>query len=160
MMWSWKLIYEDDTFNLFCDTDNAVGSEELDEGMFAAVDCYRTLPEKIALWVSIGIKDKGILKDYIDRRERAGFSSEGYEDFSYTLGLVELDAVNNKYRVIPAIDLDEKDQQLGTSTLLDGKRGSLLKGIKGDWSKVDSPRTSNAIKLLFNFFYRPVSLNT
>lgn len=159
MMWSWKLIYEDETFNLFCDTDNVVGSEELDEGMFSAVDCYRALPEKIALWVSIGIKDKGVLKDYIERRKKAGLYSEGYKDFSYTLGLVELDAVNNKYRVIPAIDLDEKDHQLGASTLLEGKKGSLLKGIKGDWAKVDSPRTSKAIKLLFNFFYRPASLN-
>jgi len=77
--------------------------------------------------------------------------------FSYTLGLVELDAVNNLYRVIPAMDLDEKDQQLGTSSLLDGTKDPLLKGIKGDWSKIGSPKTSKAIKLLFNFFYSPPS---
>ena len=158
-MWSWKLIYEDETFNLFCDTDNVVGLEELEEGMFSAFDCYRALPEKIALWVSIGIKDKGMLKEYIGRREKAGLSSEGYEDFSHALGVVELDAANNLYRVIPAMDLDEKERQLGTSTLLEGKRGSLLKGIKGDWSKINSPKTSKAIKLLFNFFYRPSSRN-
>ncbi|MBP1745840.1 MAG: hypothetical protein H6Q54_455 [Deltaproteobacteria bacterium] len=157
MMWSWKLIYEDETFNLFCDIDNVVGSEELDEGIFAGVECYRSLPEKIAVWVSIGIRDRGILKKYIERRKKAGFSSDGYDDFSYTLGLVELDAVNNLYRVIPAMDLDEKDQQLGTSSLLDGTKDPLLKGIKGDWSKIGSPKTSKAIKLLFNFFYNPPS---
>ena len=44
MMWSWKLIYEDETFNLFCDIDNVVGSEELDEGIFAGmivIDLFR-----------------------------------------------------------------------------------------------------------------------
>jgi hypothetical protein len=157
MMWSWKLIYEDEIFNLYCDIDNVVGSEELDEGMFAAVDCYRSLSEKIVLWVSIGIKSKGVLKEYMERRKKAGFSSEGYEGYSHTLGLVEFDAVNNLYRVIPAVDLDEKDQQLGTSSLLEGKKTSLLKGIKGDWSKIESPRTNKAIQLLFNFFYRPPS---
>jgi hypothetical protein len=160
MMWSWKLIYEDTSFNLFCDVDNVVGSEEFDEGIFADVGCYRPLPEKIAVWVSIGIKDKGILKDYVGRREKAGLSSEGYENFSHTLGIVELDASNNLYRVIPAMDLNEKSQQLGASSLLEGKRSSLMKGIEGDWSKVDSPKTSRAIKLLYNFFYRPASLNT
>jgi hypothetical protein len=156
-MWNWKLIYENETFNLFCDIDNVVGSEEIDEGIFAAVDCYRRLPEKIAVWVSIGIKDREVLKNYVKRREQAGISSESYENLSYTLGLVELDAVNNLYRVIPAMDLDEKDQQLGTSTLLDGKKGLPLKGMKTDWSKIDSSRTSKAIKQLFNFFYRPAS---
>jgi hypothetical protein len=160
MMWSWKLVYEDETFNLYCDIDNVVGSEELDEGMFAAVDCYRSLSEKIVVWVSIGIKSKGVLKDYIERRKKSGFSSEGYEGYSHTLGLVEFDAVNNLYRVIPTVDLDEKDQQLGTSSLLEGKKASLLKGIKGDWSKIESPRTNKAIKSLYNFFYRPASLNT
>lgn len=158
MMWSWKLIYEDETFNLFCDIDNAVGSEELDQGIFASADCYRQIPEKIAVWVSIGIRDKSVLKDYIERRKKAGYSSEGYDNFSYTLGLVELDAINGLYRVIPALDLDERDQQLGTSSLLDGKKASLLKGIKGDWAKIGSPKTSKAIKLLFDFFYNPASL--
>jgi hypothetical protein len=128
--------------------------------MFAAFDCYRSLPEKFAVWISIGIKSKGILKDYIGRRKKSGFSSEGYEGYSHTLGLVEFDTVNNLYRVIPTVDLDEKDQQLGTSSLLEGKKASLLKGIKGDWSKIESPRTNKAIQLLFNFFYRPASLNT
>ncbi|MBP1747145.1 MAG: hypothetical protein H6Q54_1760, partial [Deltaproteobacteria bacterium] len=34
MMWNWKLIYESETFNLFCDIDNVVGSEEIGEGIF------------------------------------------------------------------------------------------------------------------------------
>ena len=74
MMWSWKLIYEDETFNLFCDIDSVVGSEEIEEGIFAGVECYRPLPEKIVVWVSIGIKDKRVLKDYIERRKQAELS--------------------------------------------------------------------------------------
>ena len=159
-MWSWKLIYEDETFNLFCDIENVVGSEELDYGIFPSSDCYRSLlPDKIAVWVSIGIKDRSILKDYIQRRKQAGLSFEGYDNFSYTLGIVEFDAVSRLYRVIPAVDLDTRDQQLGTSSLLDGKKALLLKGIKSNWSKIESPRTSKAIKLLFNFFYTSPSLN-
>lgn len=157
MMWSWKLIYEDETFNLFCDIDSVVGSEEIEEGIFAGVECYRPLPEKIVVWVSIGIKDKRVLKEYIERRKQAELSSEGYDNYSYTLGLVELDAVNGLYRAIPAMDCNEQDLQLGTSSLLDDTKASLLKGIRGDWSKIGSPKTSKAIKLLFNFFYRPAS---
>ncbi len=33
-----------------------------------------------------------------------------------SLGLWKLDAVNGLYRVIPAMDCNEKDQQLGTSS--------------------------------------------
>lgn|GEM_PF-312255 len=156
-MWSWKLIYEDETFNLFCDIDNVIGSEEIDEDTFAGVECYRPLPDKIAVWVSIGIKDKGVLKKYAEQRKEAELSSKGYGNFSYTLGLVELDAVNRLYRFIPATDFNGKDTQLGTSSLLDSAKDPLLKGIKGDWSKIGSPKTSKAIKLLFNFFYRSPS---
>ncbi len=156
-MWSWKLIYEDETFNLFCDIDSVVGSEEIEEGIFAGVECYRRLPEKIVLWVSLGIKDKRVLKDYIRRRKQAELSSEGYDSYSYTLGLVELDSVNRLYRVIPTMDFNEKDAQLGTSSLLDDTVVPLLEGLRGNWSKIGSPKTSKAIKLLFNFFYRPAS---
>jgi hypothetical protein len=156
-MWNWKFMYENETFNLFCDTESAAGSEENEEGMFPSVECYRPLPDKVAVWVSIGIKDKGFIKEYIERRKKAGLPTEGYETFSYTLGLVEFDAPNKLYRVIPAMDLDERDQQIGTSSLLDGKKGLSIKGMKSDWSKIESPRTSKAIQQLFNFFYRPVS---
>ncbi|HQP56458.1 MAG TPA: hypothetical protein PLN83_10135 [Syntrophorhabdus sp.] len=159
MMWSWKLIYEDETFNLFCDIDNVAGSEEFDNGIFPSADCYRPLPEKIVLWVSIGIKDKSVLKDYVERRKQSGLSFEGYNDFSHALGVVEFDAENRLYRVIPAMDLDTRDQQLGTSSLLDGKKASLLKGIKSDWSKIESPRTSKAIKSVYHFFYTLASLS-
>ncbi len=83
---------------------------------------------------------KKVLKDYIERRKQAELSSEGYDSYSYTLGLVELDAVNGLYRAIPAMDCNEQDLQLGTSSLLDDTKVSLLKGIRGDWSKVGSPR--------------------
>ena len=58
MMWSWKLIYEDETFNLYCDIDNVVGSEELDEGMFAAVDCYRSLPKRLLCGYQSGLRTR------------------------------------------------------------------------------------------------------
>jgi hypothetical protein len=160
MMWSWKLIYEDKTFNFFCDIDNVVGCEELNEGFFAGVECYRPLPEKIAVWVSVGIKAREVLRQYIEKRKKAGLSVDGYQDFSYTICLVELDAAHQLYRVIPAADIDKRDQQIGESSLLDGTKDPLVKGLKADWSKIDSPKTSKAITLLFNFFYRPASQNT
>lgn len=156
-MWNWKLIFENETFNLFCDTESVAGSEENEEGMFPSVECYQSLPDKVAVWISIGIKDKEFIKKYIERRQESGLTTEGYETFSYTLGLVELDAAKRLYRVIPAMDLDERDQQIGASTLLDGKHGLSIKGMKSDWSKIESPRTSKSIKNLFNFFYRSAS---
>lgn len=156
-MWSWKLIYEDETISLSCDIDNVVDSEELEEGLFAPVDEGRPIPEKIAVWASIAIKDREILTKYVTQREQAGLSVEGYENLSFTLSLIQLDAQGKRYRVIPVVDIDEKDQQLGTSSLLDETKGVMVNGIENDWSNIDTPTTNRAIQSLFAFFYRPAS---
>lgn len=157
MMWNWKLMYEDDDFALYCDIDNVAGAEEDEQGLFPSAECYRSLPEKIAVWVSIALKKDETIKAYAARRKGAGLPAAKYKHYAHTLGLVELDAVNGLYRTIPAIDFDEKDNQLGTSSLLSGEDVPLVKGIEGDWSKINARKTSKAIKAIFRFFYPPAS---
>jgi hypothetical protein len=157
MMWNWKLIHEDDEFVIYCDIENVVGMEEDDEGSFPSAECYQSIPDKVAVWVSIGLKKPDTLKTYIRLRKKVGLPVEGYEHYDHTLGLVEVDALKGLYRVIPAIDFNEMDVQLGTSSLLAAEGGIALKGIAGDWSKVNGRMTSKAIKSIFKFFYPPVS---
>jgi len=153
-MWNWKMIHDENDFIMYCDIENVAGSEEDEQGSFPVGECYQALPEKIIVWVSIGIKNKEVLARYIARRREAGLSATGYESYAHSLGLVELDFPSRLYRVIPAMDFDDKDNQLGTSSLV-AEGEPLLKGLKGDWSPVDSSDTNDAIKAVFKFFYPP-----
>lgn len=154
-MWNWKMIHDEDDFIMYCDIDNVTGSDEDEQGMFPTGECYQGLPEKIIVWISIGIKKREILARYVARRKEAGLSTEGYENYAHSLGLVELDSLSRLYRAIPAVDFDDKDNQLGTSSLVVEGGDPLLKGIKGEWSPVDSNETSDAIKAVYRFFYPP-----
>lgn len=154
-MWNWKLMHEDGDFILYCDIDNIVGAEEDNLGLFPSPACYRPLPDKSAVWVSIILRKDEAIKAYAARRQEAGLPAEGYERYAHTLVLVELDAVNRLYRAIPVIDYDREDNQLGESSLLSGEDDPLIKGIEGDWSKVNARKTSKAIKAIFRFCYPP-----
>ena len=63
-MWSWKLIYEDETFNLFCDIDSLVGSEEIedDDERQRVLDSLKALTQQ-------GIKLKTMNGDVNQRKE-------------------------------------------------------------------------------------------
>ena len=57
-----------------------------------------------------------------------------------------------KYRVIPAADYDEKDQQIGDSVLLDNIDPPLIDGVSVDWSSIRSRKTHAMIKALYKMF--------
>ncbi len=157
MIWNWKLMHEDDDFILYCDIDNIVGAEEDDMGFFPSPECYRPLPERAAVWVSIILKKEETVKAYAARRMEAGLPAAGYEQYSHTLALVELDAAKRLYRAIPVIDFDKEDNQLGESSLIAGGDANLVKGIEGDWSKLNTRKTSKAIRAIFRFCYPPTN---
>jgi hypothetical protein len=151
-MWNWKTVYEDDTYTFFCDIDNIIDTAGDEEGYYAGTECYMPLPERCGIWTSLFLKKKTARKRYASAREKGGFSSSGYEDYQYSLCLIEFDRKNMKYRGIPATDYDEKDRQIGDSTLLDVVSPPLIDGVTGDWSSIQSRKTHAMIKALYKLF--------
>jgi hypothetical protein len=152
-MWNWKTVYEDDRYAFYCDLDNIIDTAGNEEGLCASTECYMPLPERCGIWTSLFLKKKTAKKRYVAAREKGGFSIAGYEDYHYSLCLVEFDRKNTKYRVIPAADYDEKDQQIGESTLLDAVSPPLIDGVTVDWSNIRSRKTHTMIKALYKMFF-------
>jgi len=151
-MWNWKTVYEDDTYAFYCDLDNIIDTIGDEEGCYAGADCCMPLPVRCGIWTSLFLKKKAAKKRYMAARKKGGFSATGYEDYSYSLCLVEFNRKNMKYRVIPAADYDEKDQQIGDSVLLDNIDPPLIDGVTVDWSGVRSRKTHTMIKALYKLF--------
>jgi hypothetical protein len=151
-MWNWKTAFEDDTYAFYCDLSNIIDTVGDEEGCYAGADCYMPLPERCGIWTSLFLKKKTAKKRYVTAREKGGFSTAGYEDYQYSLCLVELDRKNMKYRVIPAADYDATDRQIGDSTLLDAIDPPLIDGVTIDWSSIRSKNTHPMIKALYKLF--------
>jgi hypothetical protein len=151
-MWNWKTVYEDDIYALYCDLDNIIDTASDEEDLYASTECYMPLPERCGIWTSLFLKKKTAIKRYVAARKKGGFPIAGYEDYRYSLCLVEFDRKNTKYRVIPAADYDEKDRQIGDSSLLDAVSPPLIDGVTADWSNVRSRNTHTMIKALFKLF--------
>jgi hypothetical protein len=152
-MWNWKLMHEDKEIVCYCDIDSINNPVEDENGYYSSVECYQAVPERIAAWMSFFFKNKEAIMQYIEQRENAGLPVEGYEDFNNTLCVVEIDSEKMLYRVIPAIDYDDKSNELGQSTSLEALNHALLKGMKGDWSPIQPRKTHKAIHALFKFVY-------
>ncbi len=110
------------------------------------------LPERCGIWTSLFLKKKMAKKRYVAARTKKGLSTSGYEDYHYSLCLVEFDTGTIKYRVIPAADYNEADCQIGDSTLLDTVDSSLIDGLTADWSSIRSKKTHPMIKALYKLF--------
>ena len=151
-MWNWKTVYEDDAYAFYCDLDNIIDTAGDEEGCYAGAECYMPLPERCGIWTSLFLKKKAAKKRYVAARKKGGFSTSGYEDYHYSLCLVEFDRKNMKYRVIPATDYDEADQQIGDSALLDAVDPPLIDGVTVDWSSIRSKKTHAMIKALYKLF--------
>jgi hypothetical protein len=151
-MWNWKTVYEDDTYAFYCDLDNIIDTAGDEEGCYAGAECYMPLPERCGIWTSLFLKKKAAKKRYVTARKKSGFSTSGYEDYCYSLCLIEFDRKNMKYRTIPTADYDEKDQQIGDSILLDVVEPPLIDGVTADWSGIRSKKTHPMIKALYKLF--------
>jgi hypothetical protein len=151
-MWNWKTVYEDDRYAFYCDLDNIIDTAGNEESLYASTECYMPLPERCGIWTSLFLKKKTAIKRYVAARKKGGFPIAGYEDYHHSLCLVEFDRKNTKYRVIPAADYDEKDQQIGDSTLLDTVSPPLIDGVTDDWSNIRSKKTHPMIKALYKLF--------
>ncbi len=152
-MWNWKLMHEDENIICYCDIDSINDPVEDEDGCYSSVECYQAIPKRVAAWMSFIFKNKEAIRQYIEERGKAGLSVEGYEDFNNILCLVEIDSEKMLYRVIPAIDYDDKSNELSQSTVLDIEEQSLLKGMKGDWSPIQQRKTHKSIHALFKFVY-------
>jgi hypothetical protein len=151
-MWNWKTVYEDDIYALYCDLDNIIDTAGDEEDLYASTECYVPLPERCGIWTSLFLKKKTAKKRYAAARKKGGFSTSGYEDYQYSLCLIEFDTGTMKYRVIPAADYNEKDQHIGDSLLLDSVDPSLIDGVTVDWSNIRSRKTHPMIKALYKLF--------
>jgi hypothetical protein len=152
-MWNWTAIYEDDAFVYYCDLEKVIDVEGDEDGIYDSVECYRPMPEKVAVWLSIVCKNKEYVKKYKEQRKAMRLTTNGYTHYQYTLCLVEIDAKNNRYRVIPAIDYDEKGHELGTSSILTDEHHPLVEGIKTDWAPIRSRKTHKMIPDLLKRLY-------
>lgn len=153
-MWNWKLMHEDNEVVCYCDIDSINDPEADEDGVYRWAECYQAIPKRVAAWMSFFIKDREAIRHYIEKRERTGLPIEGYEDFNNVLCVVEIDSEKGIYRVIPAMDYDNKGNGLSQSTALDDEGKSLFKGgLKGDWSPIRPRKTHKAIHALFKFIY-------
>jgi hypothetical protein len=152
-MWNWKLMHEDKEIICYCDIDSINDPVEDEDGYYSSVECYQAIPRRVAAWMSFFFKSKEAIRQYIEHRVNKSLPVEGYEDFNNTLCLVEIDSEKMLYRVIPAIDYDDKNNELGQSTALDIEGQALLKGMEGDWSPIQPRKTHKAIHALYKFVY-------
>ncbi|MCX5804780.1 MAG: hypothetical protein NT010_01755 [Proteobacteria bacterium] len=152
-MWNWKLMHEDKEIVCYCDIDSINDPVEDEDGFYSSVECYRAIPERVAAWMSIFFKNKKEIRHYVEQRGKAGLAVEGYKDFNNILCLIDIDSEKMLYRVIPAIDYDDKNNELGQAKVLDIEGQTLLKGMKGDWSPIQPGKTHKAIQALFKFVY-------
>ncbi len=151
-MWNWKTIFENDELTFFCDIDNIVDTVGDGEGNFASPECYMPIPQRFGVWTSLSLKKKAARKQYVAARKKGGLSVSGYEDYFYSLCLVEFDAGAGKYRVIPASDFDGADRQISDSSILDPVDPPLIDGVATDWSSIRSKKTHEMIQALYRFF--------
>jgi hypothetical protein len=152
-MWNWKLMHEDKEIVCYCDIDSINDPVEDEDGYYRSTECYQAITKRVAAWMSFFFKNKEAIRQYVEQREKAGLTIEGYENFNNTLCLVEIDSEKMLYRVIPAIDYDDKNNELGQSTVLDIEDQILFKDMKGDWSSIKPRKTHKAIHALYKFVY-------
>ena len=152
MMWNWKMVFDDDACAFYCDVDLIVDTVGDAEGTYPSTECYMPTPDRFGVWTSLSFKDKEIVKRYVAERKRMGLRIKGYEGYQYSLCLVEFDSRKMKYRIIPAMDYNAKDDQIGDSFLFGDGAFSLIDGLSGEWAGIRSRKTHPMIKALHKMF--------
>ncbi len=152
-MWNWKPFYEDGSFSAFCDLDQIVDTEADEDGFYSSMDCYRPLPIRFGVFVSIVLKNKDDMARYLDERKKRSLPVTGYRSYRYSLCLVEVDAGQMRSRVLPAGDYDSKDRQLGDTCIITEITPPILAGIDEKWKPIRSKKTHPMIRNLAKLFF-------
>ena len=147
-MWNWKHFFEDDNISVFCDLDQIIDTEADEDGFYASPDCYRPLPMRFGLFVSLILKKKEDVARYLEERKNRSLSIKGYKSYKYSLCLVEIDARQMVWRVLPAGDYDVKDKELGESCIITEVMPAILPGINEEWKPIRSRKSHPMIRSL------------
>jgi hypothetical protein len=150
-MWNWKPIYEDKGIACYLDIDNIIDLEEDQDGLYHSVECYTPIFKRAGAWVTVLFKQVDMIEEYKRERQRNGLATDGYDDYSSSLCLIDIDCEQRLYRVIPVTDHDGEGKILGHSTIVSEKEGGLIPGISSEWSPIYSENTNEVIQKVFQF---------
>lgn len=151
-MWNWKLAFEDDTCVFYCDLDKIVDTVSDEAGLYASIDCYQPIPDRFGVWTSLSFKKKTSIKLYLQKRKETGLHIDGYENYQYSLCLVEFNTQTMKYRIIPATDYDKEDRQIGDSYILEIQGESIIVSLSDTWTDIISEQVHPMIRALYALF--------
>ncbi len=152
-MWNWKHFYEDDNISVFCDLDQIIDTEADEDGLYASPDCYRPLPTRFGVFVSIVLKKKEDAARYLEERKKRSLPVAGYKSYRYSLCLAEIDLKQMVCRVLPAGDYDAKDKELGEACIITEAMAALLPGISDEWKPIRSKKSHPMIRELAKKFF-------
>ncbi|MCX8022772.1 MAG: hypothetical protein N2745_08380 [Syntrophorhabdaceae bacterium] len=153
-MWNWKLFYEDKDFVFYLDIDSINDPMEDGDGIYSSPECLKTIPKRVALWVSVFIKNLELVRRYLDLRESLSLPVQGYERFNNFMCVVEIDSQNNTYRATATSDFDSEGHEIGISRVFEDKGRALFRGrIRDDWTPIIPGKTHRSILKLFRFIY-------
>lgn len=152
-MWNWKPFYEDDACSVFCDLDQIVDTEADENGLYSSMDCYRPIPLRFGVFISIVLKNKDDIERYIESRRKDSLPVAGYKAYRYSICLAEIDASKMHSRVLGAGDYDSKDRQLGEFCTITDIVPPVLSGVDGDWKPIRSKKTHAMIRSLAKLFF-------
>ncbi|MHB8108664.1 MAG: hypothetical protein ACYDHW_01375 [Syntrophorhabdaceae bacterium] len=152
-MWNWKPFFENDNISAFCDLDQIVDTEPDEDGFYASPDCYRPLPPRFGVFVSIVLKKKEDIDHYLNERTKRSLNMTGYKSYKYSLCLAEIDAREMICRVLPAGDYDVKDRELGQDCIITEALAAILPGINDEWKPIKSRKSHPMIRNLAKMFF-------
>lgn len=151
-MWNWKPFYEDESISVFCDLDQIVDTEPDENGLYASPDCYRPLPLRFGVFLSIVLKNKDDMARYLEERKNRSLPLKGYKSYRYSLCLAEMDMHDMRCRILPAGDYDSKDRELGDACIITDVTPAILSGINDEWKPIRSKRSHPMIRALAKMF--------
>ncbi len=109
-------------------------------------DCYRPLPARFGVFISIVLKNKEDIARYLEERKKRSLPLKGYKSYKYSLCLAEIDAGKMTCRVLPAGDYDVKDHELGEACIITEALAAILPGINDEWKPIRSKKSHPMIR--------------
>ena len=97
----WKSFSESNTNHWYYDTKSVTSSNK----------------SLVKVWAKGVTKDQKGIDEKIKLLKKFGGETMGYENYSYTLNLFEIDCANKKHRIISVKDYDKKGNGLQTVTI-------------------------------------------
>lgn len=152
-MWNWKPFFEDDNISVFCDLDQVIDTEADENGFYSSPDCYRPLPARFGVFISIVLKKKEDIVRYLEQRKKRSLTLTGYKSYQYSLCLAEIDARRMMCRVLPAGDFDKNDKELGEDCIITEAMTAMLPGINDEWRPIRSKKSHPMIRDLAKMFF-------